>query len=367
MNNMHTNKKRFLRSLRAPSAVASGFTLVELLVAMGVFLVIGAAAVTVVTKQTPLFTTQQNQAASNVNLRNAIAQMQIDVVNAGSGFAVPGQPAMIPMGVAIKNTLGGACYDAATSTYGATCFDELHIISVNTAVPPSTPISATSCVSETSSTLFVSPLDPAAPPDPLAAQFHDGDQILVINMNGPNIDHVAMVGLSKDGAISGGKVQLQHNPQGTVETNSLFNLSPEAQANQLGYNYCKPTSYVFKLNPEIVYGVDTTDPKNPVLYRQEGNGPKNVIAEQIVGFKVGAMIWNSPDDKYYFYAPNPPTDLTNPGYNSDWGSIRSVKISVIGRTAPEPNNKFRNKFDGGPYKIQPVSIVINPRNLSMHD
>jgi prepilin-type N-terminal cleavage/methylation domain-containing protein len=367
MNNMHTSKKRILRSLRVTSRIASGFTLIELLVAMGVFLIIGAAAVTVVSKQTPLFTSQQNQAASNVNLRNAVAQMQIDVVNAGSGFAVPGQPAMIPMGVAIKNTLGGACYDAATATYGASCFDELHIVSVDTTVPPSTPISATSCVSSTSSTLFVSPLDPAAPPDPLAAQFHDGDQILVIDLNGSNIDRMAMVGLSKDGSISGGKVQLQHNPQGTVESNSLFNLTPEA-TNRLGSPYCKPTSYVFKLNPEIVYGVDaTTNPQNPVLYRQEGNGPRNVIAEQIVGFKVGAMIWNSPDDKYYFYAPNPPDDPVNPGYKNAFGTIRSVKISLIGRTAPEANSKFRNKFDGGPYKIQPVSIVINPRNLSMHD
>jgi len=42
---------------------------------------------------------------------------------------------------------------------------------------------------------------------------------------------------------------------------------------------------------------------------------------------------------------------------------------LIGRTNPSGNvdEKFRNTFDQGPYKIQALSVVINPRNLSMND
>jgi hypothetical protein len=31
----------------------------------------------------------------------------------------------------------------------------------------------------------------------------------------------------------------------------------------------------------------------------------------------------------------------------------------------DPSNNFRNKLDGGPYQVQKISVVINPRNLSM--
>ena len=49
--------------------------------------------------------------------------------------------------------------------------------------------------------------------------------------------------------------------------------------------------------------------------------------------------------------------------------IRSVRISLIGRTTPSsyPNYAYRNTFDKGPYEVEPVSVVINPRNLSMKD
>ena len=56
----------------------SGFSLMELLVAMAVFIVISGAAVALVRRHIPLFTSQQNQAGLNITLRNAAAQIQID-------------------------------------------------------------------------------------------------------------------------------------------------------------------------------------------------------------------------------------------------------------------------------------------------
>ena len=64
----------------------AGFSLVELTVAMAVFMVIGAAAVALVKMHVPLFTSQQNQTGLNLSMRNGVAQMQIDVVNAGTGY-----------------------------------------------------------------------------------------------------------------------------------------------------------------------------------------------------------------------------------------------------------------------------------------
>ncbi|MBI3669729.1 MAG: hypothetical protein HY237_08120, partial [Acidobacteria bacterium] len=53
----------------------------------------------------------------------------------------------------------------------------------------------------------------------------------------------------------------------------------------------------------------------------------------------------------------------------DYTLVRAVRVSLIGRTPPvtDPTFKFRNTFDGGPYQIQGLSVVVNPRNLSMKD
>jgi len=114
---------------------------------------------------------------------------------------------------------------------------------------------------------------------------------------------------------------------------------------------------VLKLAP-ITYQVDASDPTNPKLTRTQG-GQTNVISEQIIGFKVGAAVWNGTTDDTYSFDANT--------YLHDWSLIRSVRISLIGRTQTDVANNFRNSFDGGAYKIESVSVVINPRNLSMND
>jgi hypothetical protein len=42
-------------------------------------------------------------------------------------------------------------------------------------------------------------------------------------------------------------------------------------------------------------------------------------------------------------------------------------MEVIARTNPNPDPSYVyvNGFDGGPYQIQSISVVVNPRNLTM--
>jgi hypothetical protein len=166
--------------------------------------------------------------------------------------------------------------------------------------------------------------------------------------------------LTSDGAVTGGKVKLAHNPTGADGTNGVSSdplaLTNAADSNKLGTQFCN-TDWVLKLAP-ITYRVDASNPANPQLLRIEG-GQSNVIAEQIIGFKVGASIWNGTSVSDYSFDSS--------SYSYDWALIRSIRVSMIGRTAPDWSSTFRNSFDGGAYKIESVSVVINPRNLSMND
>ncbi len=77
------NLKKKTANRRSGSA---GFTMIEMLVAVGLFVIIGGAAISLFKQHAPLFTQQQALTGLNVTMRNAMAEMQMDVVNAGSGF-----------------------------------------------------------------------------------------------------------------------------------------------------------------------------------------------------------------------------------------------------------------------------------------
>ena len=95
---------------------AAGFSLMELMVAMAMFLIVGGTAVNLFKQHVPLFTQQQNQTAVNVAMRNAAAQMQIDLANAGSGYYQGINIPAWPIGVTIVNPPNVAvCYNAAPS------------------------------------------------------------------------------------------------------------------------------------------------------------------------------------------------------------------------------------------------------------
>src|ERR1022692_1756531 len=101
-----------------------GFSLIELLVAMAIFLVISAAAFSLFSRQQPLSKMQQGQVATNIGLRNAIAQLQMDLVNAGTRYFVGVNVPSSPVGVTIQNkivTTGSSCYNANTRQYSMSC------------------------------------------------------------------------------------------------------------------------------------------------------------------------------------------------------------------------------------------------------
>jgi hypothetical protein len=152
--------------------------------------------------------------------------------------------------------------------------------------------------------------------------------------------------------------------------NDPLNISISDSTN-LGAYFCGG-DWLMKLEP-TTYKVDVTNAQDPKLTRVQG-GNTDVIAEQIIGFKVGAATWAPnianpalSDDTmtYSFYAKS----AAPAGYGNDFEQVRSVRVTMIGRTTPnpDPTYTFRNTFDGGPYQVQGATVVINPRNITMNN
>ncbi|HEX7284930.1 MAG TPA: type II secretion system protein [Candidatus Angelobacter sp.] len=363
---------------------AAGFTLIELLVAVAVFMIVGGAAVAVVRNHMPLFSQQQKQAALNVSLRNAIAQMQIDVVNAGTGYYPADDIPAWPIGVTIANRNGGGCYDAVAKTYGANCFDTLNVIAFDLNAPAAHPAgpSAGACADTyiaggtATTTINLLPADAGVTLNALANSLSAGDELLLVT-NGGNPTKLTTVSLTDNASVSGGVVQV---PIATTTNQGVHVGDPSGiadaavQANGvLATQFCGGvvSDWVLKLAP-ITYRVDTTDPTNPKLVRQAKGGPADVVAEQILGFKVGASLRNGPGSEVNGYNYNSGDPLLTGdvhAYSGNWSAITSIRVSVIGRAAAtgDVNSNYQNTFDGGNYKVEGVSVVINPRNLTMND
>ncbi len=331
-----------------------GFSLMEMLVALAIFLVISAAAFSLVQKHQQLFSRQQAQAGVNYTMRDGIGQLEIDAVNAGAGLS---QVMQHPMGITITNNAGA--YDAMT------------IFSIDSSVPPANPApqTGTSCKSTTSSTLFLTPVDPSVSMATEAGFFHSGDNVLLVQTDGAgNITGITTIALTKDAQTAGFKVQIDHNPTGTNEDPLGISNSASltAKNNAIGFVFCGTNAYALKLLPPITYSVDTTTtPTNPTLIKTV-NGVSSVISEQVVGFKVGASVRNNTGTVDYYYngaAQTPGEGCTsNCGYDSDWSQIRSIRATLTARsstTTPVGN--------AAAYRVEAASVVINPRNLSMND
>jgi len=344
-----------------------GFSLIELLVALAVFSVVSGAAFMLYTQHMRVYSVQQDLSSLNLNLRNAMTLMQMDMSNAGTGVFVGANIPNWPIGVTVQNSApGGGCFDPATNTYTAACFDTLNIVAAeSTAVPVNPQDGVGGCVSTTLGSIFVQPgfgLTTAQ----TAAQFQAGDQILLVTGNGALMTSVVLTG---PGAVVGGLVRLAHTPtnaDGTGLDPLFITNNPNVR---LGSLYCN-TDWVIKLRP-VTYRVNTAAANNPVLQRVQGASVDNV-ADQIIGFKVGATLWNgavTSSEEYNYDASSYNTDGIAGSSAFDYTLIRSVRVSLIGRTTPNPDPRytFRNTFDNGPYQILGASVVVNPRNLSMRD
>src|SRR5579862_1284417 len=100
--------------MRKISKAEAGFTLVELLVAMGCFMVVTGAAFDMYMRQQTAYLRTEGQIGINIALRNATAQLQIDVSNAGTAYFQWANIPAWPVGVTIVNRVvaSGSCYDA---------------------------------------------------------------------------------------------------------------------------------------------------------------------------------------------------------------------------------------------------------------
>lgn len=386
------------------SRAANGFTLLEFLVAMAVFIVVTGAVFTLFRRDDPLFTSQQNMVGVNLALQNAVTQMEIDSVNAGTGYYPGTNIPNWPVGVTIQNAapIGGDCGDNATYVYNSTCFDTLNLITVDPNTGPQHLGTAGNCVatyaggSATSTMVLYTPLLTNAQATTLAANYHSGDELLLVKVDG---SQMTTVSLTHAGTASGNTVTLTFNTTTSTGTNSAANdylgitTSTGAADNpsaQLGTSFCN-ADWILRLEP-ITYQVNATNPADPQLVRIQ-NGVSSVVADQVIGFRVGAALWNDQHDTDLATSTlattcygtsdsaSEPTTYNTYNYNAcsygagngtsyDFSIIRSVRVSIIGRTTPGSSGSvttFRNTFDNGPYQIQGLAVVINPRNLSMTD
>jgi prepilin-type N-terminal cleavage/methylation domain-containing protein len=380
----------------------SGFTLIELMIAITVFLVIGGAAMSLFKQHAALFNDQQYQIGLNVSLRNALSQMENDVVNAGTGwYNAANNVASWPIGVKIVNNIAGgaACHPAGTATYNAPCFDTLNLIVPDPTTPPGLVATGAGCAAPATTgtsgaglggpvSMLISPVAPTTQAQ-LLAGFTAASKIIFIHVGTSGTTMTTAV-LSQNSVASGANVNLTFgatNPDGTNptgSTNDPLNLTTVGSVDPglvpltLTNTFCSGTDWVVKIAP-ITYWVNTAVANNPTLTRTE-NGIDNAIASQIIGFKLGAssVTMNGASTavigstgSYCYNAASP----TPPCYNNQFDQIRSVRISLIGRTPPNlytnsnvnSATMFTNSFDGQSYKIQALSIIVNPRNLSMND
>jgi prepilin-type N-terminal cleavage/methylation domain-containing protein len=339
----------------------AGFSLLELMVALTIFLVVSSAAFDLFSMHEAAYGQQQMINGLNISLRNALTQMQLDLVNAGTGVTVGPDIPSWPIGVTVTNGSGSGCDPTTSQSYVPSCFDSFSVIQVDGNAPPVHPaVSGTNCVSTTSSTFFVDAASGMSLSS-TAALFHTGDQLLFLKSDASQMTSAI---LTSDGQVTGSDVKLQHNPTGTDGINSTANdplgISLNSN-NKLGDTYCS-ADWVLKLSP-LSYAIDLSNPSDPELVRTTA-GTTTVVADQVIGFKVGVALFNddssSGADTYNY-------DASSYGY--DFTRIRAVRIWMVVRSRPgiNPADHFINTFDHGNYHVLGGSVVVNPRNLSMKD
>jgi len=442
MRKVHSTAHTGLK-LPGRSSSMRGFSLLELTTAMAMFLVVAGAAFSLFNQNQILSTRQQNLSAVNITMRNAMSQLEMDLSAAGQTY-LAGIPALggappysFTLGVMIQNNPPGsptACTANATWGYPvpSACFDSLTILNAKppTVAGTNPPVLAINDASDNLSSSTTINAVPANPADVLAtdaAFFKNGDELVVLLPNntanpptcGPaqSAYCMAVITLTADATVVGANIQLTHSLiQASGKPSScpgasctdplgiVYNPNPDPN-NTNGANYYNALKSAFA---QGAYIIDLGNGSNDVTYAVQlnpanANDPQlmrclgvscnaaneQVVADQIVGFKVGAALW---DDRttgtitdvgsYFFDAAkycngfiNGGTDCdatTPPPANDpyDFTLVRTVRISAVARTAPLSDpvlGRFQNGFDNGPYLIQQASVVVDIRNMSISD
>ena len=185
----------------------AGFTLIEFMAAMGIFMIVGGAAFMLFRQDVPLFNQQQNLAGLNISVQNAVTQIQQDVVNAGTGFYSGTNLPSWPVGVTIVNTtssVGSPC-QGANYTYNSTCFDTLSIITSDPLTPAEHLGASGGCVltTGTSIVLYTPALTAAQDDCSQAGHYQNHDELMLVKSDGSQITTVK---LSANGSVATGSV-----------------------------------------------------------------------------------------------------------------------------------------------------------------
>jgi hypothetical protein len=321
--------------------------------------------------------------------------------------------------------VAGACAPNATWDYptNRACFDSLTVLNLKPCTLAGGMYAPVLVINDpgnsqeslsTSSILWGSDPNPGANLGNDAGCFATGDELLVVQFPGTGQQQtqcdnntfnycMAVVTLTKNGQLNGnGRMQLQHNPTGAgSDPLGILNGGNNfAKANALGIGY-NNGAFIIDLGTganAVTYAVQpsASDATNTQLLRCTGTActaaNAQVLTDQVVGFKVGAALWNNyanqntaTDDANYFfdaskYCTDSPANggaadcsATPPPANDpyDFTLVRAMRISMIARTSPRLDmtalGNFKNGFDGGPYLVQQASVVVDLRNLSDND
>ena len=425
MKNMKTGISSNSESLRGLSHAKQGFSLVELMIAMAVFVLVAGAAFSLFGQQASVATQQQTLSGVNIGLRNAMSQVEMDMAG-GGGNLLAGVPNASPfyLSVIVNNNVAGVAANCAPDTttwaypIASACFDSLTILSPNNSlVKPCGAAQAPALALTASANL--SAATTAQANDAINAGnnaaditcFKSGDEILFLqpataaacDVSGVAIHYCMNVAkLTADATVVGGVINLQVNATGAQSSDPLGIIYQAGGGtyftNSLADNFPSPSSYAVNLGTgsnAVTYAVlaNAANASDPQLMRCPGtactNANAQVVTDQVIGFKVGADLWNGrpvgatgTDIANYNYkgttyctdaiagvdcTANPPA-----AYDPyDFTLVRAVRVSLIGRTTPNTDKTvhtvFLNGFDNGPYLVQQASAVVDLRNLSNVD
>jgi prepilin-type N-terminal cleavage/methylation domain-containing protein len=399
MREIMSNTQIEIRPRRNPRA---GFSLIELMVAALIFTIVSGAAFSLLAQHQPIFNQQQNLAEVNIALRNAVAQMELDIANAGANYYSSVNIPNYPVGVVITNNVqaSGDCRTGTPLQFSTNCFDQMAIITADINTPPTTPSNSTGACATTknatNSTAYLAPTGSATTgygsgaagltaATAAAAKYHytsstNADQLLFVKNDGSLYTTAKLTAATTTGTIAGNYYVLvtfggtdTTTPGLNTSANDPYGMSTHDNS-LLTDSFCSTNlDYVLRIVP-ITYSVDLSTPTNPTLLRKVAGQTQTIaqqtLATQIIGFKIGASLFNNVSDTdttTYSFDASTYNNGTSVPYN--YTLVRSVMVSLIGRTNPNPGPSyvFRNSFDSGPYEVQGVSVVVNPRNMSMSD
>ncbi len=354
-----------------------GTTLLELMVAVAVFIVISTAAFTLLNSQQNASIGVNGRVGMNMALRNTISMLQMDLANAGSYYFQASNQSNAALGVTMLNRVVAAtsgctqgstcgCYTAGSpfGTYGQNCFDTLNIISIDATAPVVPLTNSTGPVGPSvSGSTYLSPgtgttsiygglgvtnvgtstqttLTAAA----TAAAFNAGDQLLLLKAGGAQYTSVILT--AKPTVNASGLVQFTFQSTSSTGSNSLtydpLNISacsgttpcPASSATAAGTTSQVTTSFngtdsLMRLN-YITYTVnysntDYSGNQNPILTRQTTIAGVTTAAatvmEQVIGFKVGGSVHNDPDATLGL-------DTTNYNYDSSSYTLNPASVGA---------------------------------------